>query len=441
VNLASIDLPTSDHLGPRRTHIVSGPVSSRNNGTWVVARLGAAMHYAVPRILHSVGILERFYTDFYSAGVWSKFFASVPNRWQNAAIERAAGRRAADLPPEFVRAYPTLGLLYYFRHRLAKDQAAKDLLYLEIGEKFGELVSRSGFGRAQGVYTFTTAALEILRAAKQKGLFGVLEQTIAPRAVQERLLADEHRRFRDWEPVGRQGPATAATVIRERAEWDVADIILCGSEFVRQGIVECGGSAEKCIVVPYGVDERFAQSVRRPHEGALRVLCVGEAGLRKGIGYFAEVARMLGHSAEFRWVGPVNLLPAARRIVEDHVQLTGAIPRNMVFPHYEWADVMFLPSICEGSATVTYEALMSGLPVITTPNAGSIVSDGINGYVVPARDTNAMAESIKRLNDDRALLSRMQEGAAKTAEAASLDSYRHRLLKALDLEVRAPLHG
>jgi glycosyltransferase involved in cell wall biosynthesis len=161
------------------------------------------------------------------------------------------------------------------------------------------------------------------------------------------------------------------------------------------------------------------------------VLTVGEAGLRKGIPYAAEVARLLGDRAEFRWVGPISLLPDARKYVRQFVQLTGGVPRNQIFSHFEWADVFFLPSVCEGSATVTYEALISGLPVIATPNTGSIVTDGVNGYIAPTRDTQAMADKLRHLHLDRDLLSQMQKGAHNTAKIASLEGYGQRLLWAL----------
>ena len=181
-------------------------------------------------------------------------------------------------------------------------------------------------------------------------------------------------------------------------------------------------------MVPYGVDARFSQADRPSHDGPLRVLSVGDAGLRKGIPYAAETARLLGRTAEFRWIGPVGLLPDARSLVEPYVEMTGAIPRNLILPHFEWADVFFLPSVCEGSATVTYEALMSGLPVIATPNTGSIVTDGVNGFIVPTRDTQAMADCLRRLHLNRGLLSKMQEAARHSVEIASLEAYERRLL-------------
>ena len=388
------------------------------------------MHYAVPRILHRAGRLERLYTDYYAGPVAKQLVSSIPKRWRTSAMNRTLGRFAPDLPYERIRSYPLLGLEYYVRRALAADSEARTEVYLWAGRKFGKLVTRDGFENAGAVYTFNTAALEILKAAKQQALLTAVEQTIAPRALEEELLAEEHRHFPGWEAVRKQGASTLETVRRERAEWQLADLIICGSEFVRQGIAHCGGPTEKCFVVPYGVDG-FSRPDRPPHSGPLRVLTVGEVSLRKGISYAAETARMLSGAAEFRWVGSIGLLPDGRRHVDPHVQLTGAVPRNLIFPHFAWADVFFLPSVCEGSATVTYEALISGLPVITTPNAGSVVTDGINGFIVPVRDTQAMANRLQRLHRDRGLLLKMQEAARHSVDIASLESYERRLLQVL----------
>ena len=403
----------------------------RQRRRWVVARFGAYMHYAVPRMLNNVGLLARLYTDFYAGPVIRAVLSRVPASCRNSAMERAMGRYAADLPAELIRSYPFLGLEYALAQRLLRRPEALSELFLRTGEKFGKAVVRDGFAGADGLYCFNTAALHLLRAAKENGLVTVLDQTIAPRAVEERMLAEEQQRFPGWEPTQENDLATEATIEREREEWDLADAIFCPSEFVRQGIIQSGGAAHKCAIVPYGVDDRFAPIDRPPHGGPLRVLTVGQVNLRKGAGYARDVGRILGNSVQLRWVGPILLNTEARRQVKQHVSLAGAIPRHQIYAQFQWADVFFLPSVCEGSATVTYEALMSGLPVVTTPNAGSIVADGINGFIVPIRDTVQMAEKLRQLYEDERLRSRMQAQAAATKRQASLEAYQERLLEAL----------
>jgi glycosyltransferase involved in cell wall biosynthesis len=95
--------------------------------------------------------------------------------------------------------------------------------------------------------------------------------------------------------------------------------------------------------------------------------------------------------------------------------------------YFQQADVFVFPSLYEGSALVIYEALASGLPVITTPNSGSVVRDGLEGYVVPIRDARALAEKIAQLYSDRALRKDMGARARRRAEEYPWSAYRRRL--------------
>ena len=63
------------------------------------------------------------------------------------------------------------------------------------------------------------------------------------------------------------------------------------------------------------------------------------------------------------------------------------------------ADVFVFPSLFEGSAVVTYEALACGLPCVVTPDAGSVVRDGVEGFVVAPRDVDGLAERMEQLGD------------------------------------------
>lgn len=59
------------------------------------------------------------------------------------------------------------------------------------------------------------------------------------------------------------------------------------------------------------------------------------------------------------------------------------------------ADVFIFPSLAEGSARIVFEALACGCYVITTPNSGSIVKDGIHGALVPPGDVDTLEATIR----------------------------------------------
>jgi glycosyltransferase involved in cell wall biosynthesis len=87
--------------------------------------------------------------------------------------------------------------------------------------------------------------------------------------------------------------------------------------------------------------------------------------------------------------------------------------------------VFVLPSVEDGWGLVTNEAMRAGLPVIVSDHAGSaeIVRDGVNGFVVPARDVDALASRMALLLGDRELHARMGEAARATAASRTWETY------------------
>ena len=109
----------------------------------------------------------------------------------------------------------------------------------------------------------------------------------------------------------------------------------------------------------------------------------------------------------------------------------GRVPRLDISREYEVADVFVLPSLAEGSAEVTYEALASGIPVVTTAEAGSVVRDEIDGFLVPASDPVALAARVKLIVEDRELRERMAQAARERARDFTLAKYSNRLAAVL----------
>ncbi len=404
----------------------------------VVSQLGARMHYAVPRILAANGRLAHFYTDICATKGWPRLLDQIPAGLLPNAVKRLIGRRPTGIPMNRVTAFSSFGLHSAVRRLAGRGPETETRNAIWAGRGFSERVARAGFHGAAGLYAFSGDALEQLAAAKAAGLFTVLEQMIAPRDVVEQLLAEEQQRFPQWEDRAAKNPFAVAFADRERGEWALADLILCPSDFVRSTLIASGADPARCALVPYGVDARFAVPDRRHRDGPIRILTVGQVGLRKGSPYVVEAARRLGPSTTVRMVGSSHLSPAVRSRIAEAVELTGPIPRSEMREQFAWADVFLLPSLCEGSATATYEALGAGLPVITTENTGSVVRDGIEGFIVPIRDPSAIVEAAHRLADPD-LRRRMSEAAVSRAADFTVERYGARLLAALATVPGQPL--
>jgi hypothetical protein len=401
------------------------------NGTVVVSQLGARMHYAVPRIFASEGQLAHFYTDICATDGWPRLVNRLPRSLLPPSIKRLTGRVPKGVPPELTSTFPSFGIRSAIRRLQEKDVVEHMANAVWAGSQFSRLVASRGFHDAAGLYAFGGEALEQMQAAKRQGMWTVVEQMIAPREDVEELVKGEHQRFPDWGGVYNDNPNALAFAEREKAEWELADIIVCPSEFVRRNVVKRGGKAERCVVVPYGFDPHYPPQEIIRIGGPLRILTVGQVGLRKGSPYVAEAARLLGDAATFRMAGPSALSPEIKARLSRSVELRGIIPRSEMAKEYEWADVFLLPSICEGSATAIYEALAAGLPVICTENAGSVVRNGVEGFIVPICDSEAIANAITDLAEHPGMRAAMSESAVDRAAEFTVKRYGERLLEAL----------
>jgi glycosyltransferase involved in cell wall biosynthesis len=94
------------------------------------------------------------------------------------------------------------------------------------------------------------------------------------------------------------------------------------------------------------------------------------------------------------------------------------------------ANVFAFPSLDEGSALVTYEAMAAGLPVITTPNAGSLVRDSLDGYIIPIRDSEALTERLEFFYQYPEQAQQMGESGRERIKEFTWERYGEELVKA-----------
>lgn len=390
--------------------------------------LGARMHYAVPRLMQEAGLLDRFFTDSYIGNKpWLEtLLGSVPNRLMPGEFRRWLGRKDPHLPPNCVTSFDWLGIRAALALRRARSDADRERIFAETNARFSRSILRHGLGASDTVWGFNTASLELFQAAKSQGIRCILEQTILPRKLERQLLAEVAADWSGWQLGFQNGHAQDALASREEAEWDLADQIVAGSKFVAEGLVKCGVAEGKIQVIPYGVARtQFEPTDQTPTQAEpLRVLFVGEVGLRKGAPYLLEALRRLGpDKVEARFAGRLALNPDRLEPYEDIARFLGPVARSKMPDLFRWAQVFVLPSMVEGSAISSYEALMTGLPVIATPNTGTIVTHDEDGMIVPVRDIDALTGALAKYCHDAALLERHRTCVIASSEKYSVERY------------------
>lgn len=410
-----------------------------------VAMLGARNHYAVPRLLNRAGMLGNFYTDIYASDkAWVvKIFESLPPKLRLQLIERFLGRAEKELPTEKIISFLGFGLWYWWQQRSRRDNQALSDIYAEGAKAFNRLILRQGLTGADILYGYNGAALELFQNAKEQGILCVLEQTLAPMDVVRILLKEELERWPELEPKQCLDGSEDILAQREQVEWQLADLIIGGSSFVINGLTQQQVPETKCHLIPYGVPLELFSSSEHLHSSSspkLRILFAGLVGLRKGVPYLLEALRVLNSShIEARFAGPVAVNSAWLRPYQGVATFLGLISRSKMLDLYHWADLFVLPSICEGSALVTYEALACGLPVIATPNTGAWVCDQINGLIVPIRDVEALAIAVDRFARDQEFLRFCRHNVQMSRDRVGLEAYQKRLVRTIRGVIGGPV--
>ncbi|MDO3377827.1 glycosyltransferase family 4 protein [Geoalkalibacter halelectricus] len=193
--------------------------------------------------------------------------------------------------------------------------------------------------------------------------------------------------------------------------------------FIEQRLVP----KEKCgLVNGSGVDvDRFAFAPL-PADGVV-FLTIGRLLGEKGFREYAEAARIVKErypEAVFRLVGPTDPSPDGISLEEvKGWQAAGWIEylgeSKDVRPHLRASSIFVLPSFyLEGIPRTILEALAIGRPILTTDNAGcrETVIQGENGFLVPMRDSQALAERMIWFIENRDQWQRMAERSRQMAE-------------------------
>jgi glycosyltransferase involved in cell wall biosynthesis len=273
---------------------------------------------------------------------------------------------------------------------------------------------------------------DLIKRARQAGSVVIAEAVTSHPALFGAILQEEH------EILGIEDrPRFNVSWERQLEELERCDYLLVPSRFVCDSFTERGFDVSRIAVLPYGVDlQRFqpdedAQDIES-RRATFRVICVGGISVHKGQVYLLEAWKKLGlRNAELLLVGPITV--RMRKVLRQYDGLFRHIPfvpNDEIRHEYARSSVFVLPSLQDGCSLVCAEAMACGLPVITTVNNGAadIVTHGKDGFVVPIRSPDAIAEYIEMLYRDDTLRQAMSEAAlAKARKELGWDRYARRL--------------
>ena len=399
---------------------------------FIAVQTGARRGYAVPAILEKAGMLTRFYTDLAGNAGLGKLLA-MARAWPGLGgpLNRLAARR---LPGEILSKTRTFGWsslagILAGPVRL-RNPVAQFHSSVKFGESWGKPMIRAGYGNATHIYSMLGEGGAFVAEAHRRGLTVVAEVYIL--LATERIMHLERAAFPTWEPDAPDFTDLRRRLVKEDVLMKRTHFYICPSEAVQEDLVDHWGVArDRTRLVPYGMSPQWLELQPQPEKG--RILFVGTADLRKGIHYLAMAAEQLkaqGYHYDFRVAGNVTDQVRQQPVCRS-LNFLGRVPRDRIHEEFQKADVFVLPSLAEGSAEVTYEALAAGVPLVVTKAAGSVMRDGLEGRLIPERDPTALAEVIHQIVEDRILRGRLAVAARERARGFTWERYGERLVTAL----------
>jgi glycosyltransferase involved in cell wall biosynthesis len=414
---------------------------SYNTTKWLCCQLGAREHYAIPRALFRLSVLDRLVTD-----------AWVP---PSSFLAKLSGSRLTDRFHDELRDAPVSA----FNSSLIVFELVARARRLD---EWGRIIARNrwfqqnvcSFLRSQPstlnyqpiLLSYSYTALEPFRHAKSRGWKTVLVQ-IDPGPEEEKIVAAEAARVPGLADYWR--PAPADYWVSWRKECDLADRIVVNSKWSQEGLIRSGVPTEKLSVIPLAYEppgragQKSADFVEAPaardlgvarlypgrftNERPLRVLFLGQVNLRKGIARLLDAARILrDEPVEFRIVGPVQITRATTIGRDARVKWCGPVTRSQVAEKFRAADVFLLPTLSDGFAITQLEAQAHRLPIIASRSCGKVVENGRTGIILEEPSAACIAAAIRGCIADPSQLQKLAT-ASHVANEFTIDALAQRL--------------
>lgn len=302
--------------------------------------------------------------------------------------------------------------------------------YSRLRWRAGDLVFRTSRGigewahgeieriRPDRIYAFTQVGLESLEWASRSGVDSILE---SPNGHIANFAEVYRRESSDFCGRTYRGHPNQMMVERVEREYSLASRIRLSSDWSRRTFAREPALAGKIAVFDQPIDlQRFRPSTEQPEfSGPLRVCFVGMLDLRKGFVYLLRAIRKVGaERIKLRIVGATGDADSRMLFMRESAGLDVSASTGDPIDAMRNSELLVLPTLEDGSPFAVAEAMACGLPVIVTDQCGGAewVREGESGWIVPARDSDALARALERAIRVRAHLREMGASARRDTE-------------------------
>lgn len=409
--------------------------------------IGNSMRRPFPKVILSGANISHYHYTAYSlqqAGYLYKYLCVfsgqddlkylkplLPERLQN----KLDSKMVAKIDNDRISTYP---LPYLITQALGKLHLMPASLQNHCFSKWYDQWTSHEINSADIFHFVNSAGLESAGIAKIKNMKLICDVRAAHIDAEDEILRKEYQRL--GLPYQSARSRYRGRIVRE---YSMADALIVPSQYVAQTMKDHGVKPEKIHVIPYGVNVDQINKAKNQTSSIIgemelfRVIFVGSVIPRKGLHYLIKAWESLNFpNSELVIIGRCPEKPylelLKKLITRTKIRFIDHLPQIKLAGYYQSADLFVLPSLSEGSALVVYEAMSAGLPILTTSNAGSVVRDGKDGFVIPPADVDALEEKLLWYYEHPLERKEMGNYGQNTVTNYSWEEYGKRLIKVYD---------
>lgn len=406
----------------------------------IVAHEGKQHSFKTAEALLKANMLEKYITTVYDRPYSYTRILKIFLRGK--ARQKCASRKNNNIPNSKIKQYCELsGLLLLFLQKIPKLFKLFPKYYDNLHDDFGIKVAKYAIKhKVDAVIMYDTNANSCFRYLKQNAPYikRILDVTIGNRIYLQSVYQYDSQLYPEIgdELIQEQQNNIAPQYLKRlKEELELSEYFLAGSTFVKKSLIFSDVPEKNIFVLNYGVDlAKFKIKPFQQRKKPLRLLFVGNCSYRKGIHHLLKVVSMYNsNDIELNIAGGYNSKSYFYQKYHNYsnIKFLGFITRDKLASIYQQSDIFVLPSLAEGFALVSLEALSIGLPLLCTTNSGcnDIIIDGENGFVIPPSNESLLKEKIDWFLSNLDKLPIMGLKAHKSVEHHSWDDYNSNLVK------------
>ncbi|MEC9485502.1 MAG: glycosyltransferase family 4 protein [Candidatus Izemoplasma sp.] len=291
------------------------------------------------------------------------------------------------------------------------------------------------------IISFDTYSYFLYKYLINSNLIKILDMSSIPINVINKIISFEIQKNYNFTKDLKRTKKSFTKKMSDRSlhEIKMSDRFLVASTFTQKSLTETFENAisKKISIAPYFIDSRFF-NMRESHNIADKVnfLFVGRLTAVKGFHYLLEAIKKLHSSAEFKFVGHIQLSKEYIDSLPANIKYLGVIDKSQMCNIYSTSNVLIFPSLFDGFGQAIIEAMASSMPVIVTKNSGAsdYVTDEENGFIIEPGNIESLVEKIQWMIDNKDKIDSMGKNSYKIAIEFTEKNYYKKVAEIIGFE-------